>query len=76
MVQFIFPLSNVSVFDEAHLWQSVTFLASMGYFPSVNIVPLHSYVNLITFIYIYKTFSKIVFIFFSLKESFRDTIWN
>lgn len=65
MVQFTFSLSNVSVFDEAHLWQSVTFLASMGCFPSVNIVPLHSYMNLITFIYIYKTFSKIYIYFFS-----------
>lgn len=43
MVQFIFLLSNVSVFDEAHLWQSVTLLASMGCFSSVNIVLLHSY---------------------------------
>ena len=73
MVQFIFSLSNVPVFDKAHLWQSVTLLAFMRCFSSVNIVLLHSY----EFYHIYKHIqdTKIVFFFF-LKESFRDTIWN
>lgn len=50
MVQFIFSLSNVPVFDKAHLWQSVTLLASMRCFSSVSIVLLHRY----EFYHIYK----------------------
>lgn len=34
-----FFIVQLSALDEAHLWQSVTFLASCGVFSSVNIVP-------------------------------------
>lgn len=57
------------MFYEAHLWQRVTFLASVVIFLLWILFP---YIFIfITFIHTYKAFSKIVF----LRE-LRETIWK